>query len=79
MAPTTIEEHGAVASEHYFMGREVFFHGLGPNAVPELGALGDMGYYGYARFLGDDQTTIFYEAFKKNLYEGREYQAQRPL
>lgn len=73
------EEHGAVASEHYFLGREVFFFGLAPNAVPELGVLGEMGYYGYARFLGEEQTAIFYEALKTNLYEGREYRYQRLL
>jgi hypothetical protein len=73
------EEHGAVASEHYFLGREVFFDGLAPNAAPELGVLGEMGYYGYARFLGEEQTAIFYEALKTNLYEGREYRYQRLL
>ena len=74
-----LEEHGAVASEHYFLGREVFFNGLTPNTVPELGAMGDMGYYGYARFLGEEQTAIFYNALKTNLYEGREYRHQRLL
>ncbi|MCS6801790.1 MAG: hypothetical protein RMM58_01485 [Chloroflexota bacterium] len=74
-----MEEHGAVASEHYFLGREVFFYGLAPNAVPELGMLGNLGYYGYARFLGEEQTALFYEALKTNLYEGREYRYQRLL
>ncbi|MCL6649006.1 MAG: hypothetical protein K6U89_11795 [Chloroflexi bacterium] len=73
------EEHGAVASEHYFMGREIFLSGLAPNRVPELGALGEMGYFGYAQFLGEEQAITFYEALKRNLYEGREYRYHQLL
>ena len=76
---SNLEEHGAIAAEHYFLGKDVFFKGLAPNQVPELGALGEMGYYGYVRFLGEENTNTFYEALKKNMFSGREYKNQQPI
>jgi hypothetical protein len=76
---SNMEEHGAIAAEHYAMGKEIFYKGLAPGGSPELGILDSMGYLGYQRFLGKDNTDNFYQALKKNMFEGREYDAQKVL
>lgn len=76
---SNMEEHGAIAAEHYAMGKEIFYNGLNPGGVPELGSLDAMGYLGYQRFLGKENTDNFYAALKKNMFDGREYNAQKVI
>jgi len=61
------------------MGKTIFYNGLAPGAVPGLGALDSMGYLGYSRFLGAENTDNFYAALKTNMFEGREYNAQKVI
>lgn len=69
------EEFLAVASEHYFLGWEVFMYGLDPRTAPLLfQGMSANGYFGYARFLGVEKAQALYGTFRDKVYAGREYQ-----